>query len=80
MKFSQARAIGKQAFAQRLKEIDMSAHDADAYGKLRERIAKQISLLKVVIDGLQARSGERQWLRHQTTGDVDEAKLIEGVR
>ena len=27
----------------------------------------------------QSKSKERQWLRHQTHGDVDEGKLIEGV-
>ena len=28
---------------------------------------------------LQAKGKERQWLKHQTHGDLDEAKLIEGL-
>lgn len=31
------------------------------------------------LPGLEARGRERQWVRHQTSGDVDEGKLIEGV-
>ena len=27
----------------------------------------------------QAKGKERQWLKHQTYGDLDEAKLIEGL-
>ena len=28
---------------------------------------------------MQAKSKERQWLKHQMYGDLDEAKLIEGL-
>ena len=28
---------------------------------------------------LQAKGKEREWLKHQTYGDLDEAKLIEGI-
>lgn len=56
----------------------MSEYDAEAYAKFYTRIEKPTNLLRVVLEGLQARSAERQWLRHQTAGDVDESKLIEG--
>lgn len=35
--------------------------------------------MDVVYFVFQAKSKERQWLRHQTYGDLDEAKLIEGL-
>lgn len=31
------------------------------------------------IDSLQAKSKERQWCRHQTSGELDDTKLIEGL-
>jgi hypothetical protein len=92
-----AREMAKRAFQQRLREIDMSEYDADAYEKFFKKIAKQSALLKVIIESLQVqnalrRSGswnigrdfqakgkERQWVRHQTSGDLDDGKLIEGL-
>ena len=35
--------------------------------------------LRVILSSLQAKSKERQWLKHQTYGDLDDTKLIEGI-
>jgi hypothetical protein len=32
----------------------------------------------VILNSLQAKSRERQWVRHQTIGELDDTKLIEG--
>jgi len=32
----------------------------------------------VILNSLQAKSQERQWVRHQTSGELDDSKLIEG--
>lgn len=34
--------------------------------------------LRVILNSLQAKSQERQWVRHQTSGELDDSKLIEG--
>lgn len=34
--------------------------------------------LRVILNSLQAKSQERQWVRHQTSGELDDGKLIEG--
>lgn len=34
--------------------------------------------LRVILNSLQAKSQERQWIRHQTSGELDDSKLIEG--
>lgn len=57
----------------------MSEHDAKTYNELYARIEKQSRTLRTVIDSLEAKEKERQWVRHQTTGDLDDAKLVEGV-
>lgn len=34
--------------------------------------------LRVILNSLQAKSKERQWVKHQTSGELDDSKLIEG--
>ncbi|KAG8186062.1 hypothetical protein JTE90_005415 [Oedothorax gibbosus] len=74
-----ARQMGLKAYKERLKEIEMSEYDADLYNQFFKGVEKQVKMLKVILDGLQAKSKDRQWLRHQTSGELDDTKLIEGI-
>ncbi|XP_064614845.1 von Willebrand factor A domain-containing protein 8-like [Liolophura sinensis] len=74
-----ARQMAQKAFKQRLREIQMSEYDADTYEKFSRSVRKQVQSLRVILDSLQAKGKERQWLKNQTYGDLDEAKLIEGI-
>ncbi|XP_078693816.1 von Willebrand factor A domain-containing protein 8-like isoform X5 [Branchiostoma floridae x Branchiostoma belcheri] len=74
-----AREMAKKAFEERLREIKMSKYDAESYEKISGGVKRQVKSLRVILDSLQAKSKERQWLKHQTSGDLDEAKLIEGL-
>uniref|UniRef100_A0A915CIE2 VWFA domain-containing protein n=1 Tax=Parascaris univalens TaxID=6257 RepID=A0A915CIE2_PARUN len=74
-----AREIAMSEYKKRLHAIEMSEHDAKTYNELYARIEKQSRTLRTVIDSLEAKEKERQWVRHQTTGDLDDAKLVEGV-
>lgn len=38
----------------------------------------QIGALRGVLAELQAKKKERQWSRHQTSGELDDGKIIEG--
>ncbi|VDM74551.1 unnamed protein product [Strongylus vulgaris] len=60
-------------------EIAMSEYDADAYMSLWSKIEKHSNLLRSVVEQLEAKEKERLWARHQTTGDLDDGKLIEGI-
>ena len=33
----------------------------------------------MIINGLQAKAKDRQWLKNQTSGELDDTKLIEGT-
>jgi hypothetical protein len=57
----------------------MSAHDADAYADLYRRVERQVHVLRAVIDSLESKDRERHWARHQTAGDLDDAKLVDGM-
>lgn len=71
--------MGKKAFNEKLKEIDMSGYDASLYNQFYSAVSRSIQSLRVVLSSLQAKSKERQWSRHQTSGELDDNKLIEGI-
>ncbi|WAR13926.1 VWA8-like protein [Mya arenaria] len=62
-----------------LREIQMSEYDAETYETFSKHVRRQVQALRVVIDSLQAKSKERQWLKNQPHGDLDDAKLIDGL-
>ncbi|CAJ0583659.1 unnamed protein product, partial [Mesorhabditis spiculigera] len=74
-----AREISKAEYAKKLKEIQMSEYDDDAYQKLWGRVQRESAHLRSIIEQLEAKKKERLWARHQTTGDLDDGKLIEGM-
>ncbi|XP_038618052.1 von Willebrand factor A domain-containing protein 8 isoform X1 [Tachyglossus aculeatus] len=74
-----AREMGQKAFKQRLKEIQMSEYDAQTYERFSGAVRRQVHSLRVILDNLQAKGKERQWLKHQATGELDDAKIIDGL-
>jgi len=74
-----AREVAEAEYKRRLKEIDMSQYDAQGYNEMYARIGKQVKLLRSIVESLEAKEHERQWARHQTSGDFDDAKLVEGI-
>ncbi|KAG8452289.1 hypothetical protein GDO86_004191 [Hymenochirus boettgeri] len=74
-----AREMAEKAFKQRLKEIQMSDYDAATYERFSGAVRRQIQSLRVILDSLQAKGKERQWLRHQAVGELDDTKIIDGL-
>lgn len=74
-----ARAMNRKSFEEKLREIKMSGYDHNVYEQYREPVGKQIQQLRVVLSSLQAKSKERHWQKHQTSGELDDNKLIEGI-
>lgn len=74
-----AREMNRKAFADKLKEIKMTAYDHSVYDAFSMPVRKQVQQLRIILSSLQAKSKERLWQRHQTAGELDDAKLIEGI-
>ncbi|XP_072949521.1 von Willebrand factor A domain-containing protein 8 [Epargyreus clarus] len=74
-----AREMNRKAFEERLREIKMSEYDAKLYGQFLRAVQPQIGALRGVLAELQAKKKERQWSRHQTSGELDDGKIIEGL-
>lgn len=74
-----AREVNRKAFEEKLKEIKMSKHDASVYAQFSQPIKKQVQQLKAILDALQTKSKERLWQKYQTSGELDDTRLIEGI-
>ncbi|KAJ8960607.1 hypothetical protein NQ318_013899 [Aromia moschata] len=74
-----AREMGRKAFEEKLKEIGMSGYDHSVYSQFSNAVARQVQSLRVILGNLQAKNKERQWSRHQTSGELDDVKLIDGL-
>ncbi|XP_044761445.1 von Willebrand factor A domain-containing protein 8 [Coccinella septempunctata] len=74
-----AREMGRKAFEQRLKEIGMSGYDASLYSQFSNSVSREVQSLRVILGNLQAKNKERMWTRHQTSGELDDVKLIDGI-
>lgn len=70
--------MGQKAFQEKLREIGMSGYDHSIYSQFSNAVARQVQSLRVVLGNLQAKNKERQWYRHQTSGELDDVKLIDG--
>ncbi|KAJ3641595.1 hypothetical protein Zmor_028095 [Zophobas morio] len=74
-----AREMNRKAFQEKLKEIGMSAYDATLYNQFYNAVSRQIQSLRIILGNLQAKNKERHWSRHQTAGELDDVKLIDGL-
>lgn len=74
-----AREMNRKAYKERLREIKMSEFDANLYEEYAGPVRRQVTALKNIINGLQAKAKERQWLKNQTQGELDDTRLIEGI-
>ncbi|KAM9851049.1 von Willebrand factor A domain-containing protein 8 [Aulostomus maculatus] len=74
-----AREMAEKAFKDRLKEINMSKYDATTYERFSGAVRRQVQSLRIILDSLQAKGKERQWLKNQALGELDDAKIIDGL-
>jgi hypothetical protein len=74
-----ARQLGREAFEKRLNEIKMSTYDHEIYSSISDVVQQETKALKVILSALEAKEDERVWLYHQTDGELDDGKLVEGL-
>ena len=63
-----AREMNRKAFDERLRAIKMSEFESEVYEGYASQVRKQIQSLKNIINSLQAKAKDRQWLKNQTEG------------
>lgn len=74
-----ARKMAQDAFRKRMSEIDMSEEESEIYRSVRDNVSRQVEQLRAILRNADLQSKERGWLRHQTSGELDDTKLVDGV-
>ena len=74
-----ARNIAKKAFAEKLKEIGMSESEHHDYSAFLEPINTDIANLRTALRAVEYRALQRDWIKNQLDGELDDSKLIEGI-
>ncbi|KAI8912686.1 AAA domain-containing protein [Gorgonomyces haynaldii] len=63
----------------RLQDLQMTAKEMQQFTKYKQNVQREIRELRVILESVEAKSKERVWLKNKTAGDIDDAKLIEGL-
>ncbi|KAE8883184.1 von Willebrand factor A domain-containing protein 8 [Phytophthora fragariae] len=76
---AKAQAMAQEALTDKLREIDMSDREWETYQFYFKRVERESAQLRAVLANLEAVAQERNWLRHQSSGELDDGKLVDGV-
>ncbi len=87
--------MAKEELERRLKELDMSIHDAKGYGDILKATQAHMLSLHDLLErmppsvfcwpvtnfslDLAAKEEERVWVKRQTDGELDDSRLTEGL-
>ena len=74
-----ARRIAKQKLKDRLNEINMSGEDFETYNQFIEPIRPDIATLRSTLRSVELKSAERNWMKRQLDGELDDSRIVEGV-
>jgi von Willebrand factor A domain-containing protein 8 len=74
-----AKAAKEAAWLRVLEKLQMTEGDMAKYREYRNAVSREIRELRVVLESLEAKKNERQWLTNKDVGDLDDRKLIDGL-
>jgi len=68
----------KEEFRQKaLDMVDMDESDFQEYKEFRGNVSQEIAQLKAVFESIEQRKREREWLRNESYGELDDSKLVD---
>jgi hypothetical protein len=62
-----------------LSAIEMSNADYNQFSIYKNNVKNEIAELSAFLNTLEAKNKERIWLRNLTSGELDDAKLVDGI-
>ena len=74
-----ARRIAQQELSDRLRKIGMSGEDYETYNSFLEPIKGDIANLRATLETVEFKITERNWVKRQTDGELDDSRLVEGI-
>ncbi|CAO3686219.1 unnamed protein product [Umbelopsis ramanniana] len=73
------KEMHEQAMAKRLEQINMTQADSKLFRTYLDNVRREVRELRVILESIEAKNKERVWLKNQTSGDLDDTKIIEGL-
>ena len=74
-----AKRMADEAYAARLQELGLAAHDAAEYDSYLSAVQPQVFRMRRLLREHQTRAEERVWHKGRPTGELDEARLADGL-
>jgi len=74
-----AREIARKALQERLAEIGMSETEFSMYDTFMESIKADIADLRGTLNLVESKKSERDWIKRQNHGEIDDSRLVDGV-
>jgi len=74
-----ARKMAEEAFQKRLEEIEMTTEESEMYRGIRDKIGREVEQLRGILKNAVLKSKERGWKRNETTGELDDSKIVDGL-
>ncbi|GES99877.1 von Willebrand factor A domain-containing protein 8 [Rhizophagus clarus] len=73
------RELHEISMQKRQEQINMTQADLELFRSYLANVQREIRELRVILESIEAKNKERVWLKNQSSGDVDDTKLIEGL-
>lgn len=67
-------SLHPQAYAERLRDIGLNAHDAELYDAYSSGVAPQVVRMRRVLHDHREKARERVWLKGRPNGELDEVR------
>ena len=74
-----AKQMAKKTLEAKLRKIEMGEEEYDMYMDFSANIQKDVSRLKSILATIESRTRERGWLKRQSYGEIDDAKIVDGI-
>jgi len=71
--------MAKKALEEKLRKIGMGEEEYDTYKDFSANIQQDVSRLKGILATIQSLTKERGWLKRQSYGEIDDAKIVDGI-
>ncbi|KAG0792461.1 hypothetical protein G6F57_004554 [Rhizopus arrhizus] len=69
----------EQAMEKMLVKLNMTQSDYQQFSTFMENIRREVRELRVILESVEAKQHERVWLKNQSSGDLDDKKIVEGL-
>jgi von Willebrand factor A domain-containing protein 8 len=71
--------LHKSFISTKLKKLQMTEKDYDTFVNYKKNITYEIRELRAILETVEAKNKERVWVRNQSSGEIDDSKLVAGL-